>query len=49
MEADRQLPRGPVNGALAEELYARFPVLDTAGSWGGTDPLALLIAKKDAA
>jgi spheroidene monooxygenase len=28
------------NGWFAEELYARFHVLDTQGQWGGTDPLA---------
>ena len=34
---------------FAEELYARFYVFDTAGSWGGGDPRARLIAAKDAA
>ena len=34
---------------FAEELYARFAVFDTAGTWGGVNPLAPLIAAKDAA
>lgn len=28
------------NGWFAEELYARFHVLETAGKWNGADPLA---------
>lgn len=31
-------------GWFAEELYARFRLLGTAGHWGGTDPLARLPA-----
>ncbi|MFN4128506.1 MAG: spheroidene monooxygenase [Paracoccaceae bacterium] len=34
---------------FAEELYARFALLGTAGSWEGGDPLARLRQKKDVA
>ena len=34
---------------FAEELYARFQVFDTTGTWGGVNPLAPLIAERDAA
>jgi spheroidene monooxygenase len=34
---------------FAEELYARFALLGTAGTWGGGDPLSRLTLHKDAA
>ena len=32
---------------FAEELYARFAVFDTVGTWGGVNPRALLTTAKD--
>ena len=34
---------------FAEELYARFGLLGTAGTWGGVDPLTRQTLRKDAA
>ena len=34
---------------FAEELYARFALLGTAGTWEGGDPLSRLTLHKDAA
>lgn len=34
---------------FSEELYARFRVIGTAGTWAGGDPLARLTSRKDAA
>lgn len=36
-------------GWFNEELYARFRLLGTAGTWGGRDPVAHLLAPKAAA